>query len=158
MAALNSTDRQHTEDRTGEKILRVAASILALAGFSLAILLGMDNPLLSWRVLLHVFIGAVGVLAFYLLHRKRHDAAGSVMVWGYWLGATVVAVINGGLRGPNLINYPLILVISGWLLGNRQTIALAVMTEVIFVLFLLGDARGWIPRRTSRTCRPILFS
>jgi two-component system sensor histidine kinase/response regulator len=145
MATLTSTSRHSTTDRTGEKILRVAAIVMLVAGFALAILLSADNPLLSWRVQLHVFIGAIGLAAYYLLHRGRTDIAGTVMVWGYWLGATVVAVINGGLRGPNLINYPLILVISGWLLGNRQTIALAVMTEVVFVGFLLGDSRGWIP-------------
>jgi two-component system sensor histidine kinase/response regulator len=145
MAELNPNSRHFAADRTGEKILRVAAIVLTVAGFALAMLLSFDNPLLSWRVQLHVFIGAVGVVAYYLLQKDRPDVAGTVMVWGYWIGATVVALINGGLRGPNLINYPLILVISGWLLGNRQTIVLALMTEVVFVGFLVGDARGWIP-------------
>jgi signal transduction histidine kinase len=150
MAELNPNSRHFAADRTGEKILRVAAIVLTVAGFALAMLLSFDNPLLSWRVQLHVFIGAVGVVAYYLLQKDRPDVAGTVMVWGYWIGATVVALINGGLRGPNLINYPLILVISGWLLGNRQTIVLALMTEVVFVGFLVGDARGWIELAAAR--------
>jgi signal transduction histidine kinase/CheY-like chemotaxis protein len=86
-----------------------------------------------------------GGVAFVLMRSGRKLAAGTVLVWGYWLGVTVVASINGGLRGPNLINYPLILVVSGWLLGTRQTLMLAVLTELIFIGFLIGDIQGIIP-------------
>jgi len=132
-------------DPTAARILRIAAILLAFAGFLLAVLLTRDNDFLSLRVQLHLFLGLAGVVALVLLNRGRSALAGAVMIWGYWVGATVVASINGGLRGPNLINYPLILVIAGWLLGTRQTIVLAVLTELVFVGFLAGDALGMIP-------------
>ncbi len=122
------------------RLLRVAAVVLALAGFVLAALLSIDNSFQSLRVQMHVLIGVVGCAAYAMLHHGRSHAAGMLMIWGYWLTATTVAAINGGLRGPNLINYPLILVISGWLLGTRQTILLAVLTEAVFLAFLAGDA------------------
>ncbi len=132
-------------DPVAVRILRVAALVLFVVGFALAALLSLDNPLLSPRVLLHMLIGAVGGVAYFLMRHQRHHAAALVLVWGYWAGASVVCVINGGLRGPNLVNYPLVLVISGWLLGTRQTVLLALLTVAIFVGLVVGDARGLIP-------------
>jgi signal transduction histidine kinase/ActR/RegA family two-component response regulator len=96
-------------------------------------------------VQLHIYIGLSGLGALMLVRQGNAKAASTVMIWGYWIGATVIAAINGGLRGPNLINYPLILVIAGWLLGTRQTVALAVLTELIFIAFLIGDMKGLVP-------------
>ncbi len=127
------------------RILSVAAAILCVAGFLLAGLLSLDNALTSPRVVLHVLIGLVGVIALFLLKNRRTEAAGTVLVWGYWAGASVVAAINGGLRGPNLINYPLILVVSGWLLGFRQTLLVTAMTELVFIVFLVMDMEGALP-------------
>ena len=134
-----------SDDPVASRILYVAAALLCFVGFALAILLSFDYPLLSSRVLLHIGIGMTGGVAFVLMRSGRKLAAGTVLVWGYWLGVTVVASINGGLRGPNLINYPLILVVSGWLLGTRQTLMLAVLTELVFIGFLIGDIQGVIP-------------
>jgi signal transduction histidine kinase/ActR/RegA family two-component response regulator len=145
MTSPKPTPEDSSSDPTAVRILHVAAVVMALAGFALAALLSQDNPVLSLRVQLHVGIGAVGLVSLFLLRSGRPGLAGSIMIWGYWLGATIVAAINGGLRGPNLINYPLILVISGWLLGGGQTIVLAVLTEIVFIVFLAGDSYGLIP-------------
>ena len=145
MTSPKPTPEDSSSDPTAVRILHVAAVVMALAGFALAALLSQDNPVLSLRVQLHVGIGAVGLVSLFLLRSGRPGLAGSIMIWGYWLGATIVAAINGGLRGPNLINYPLILVISGWLLGGGQTIVLALLTEVVFIVFLAGDSYGLIP-------------
>ena len=134
-----------SDDPVASRILYVASALLCFVGFALAILLSFDYPLLSSRVLLHIGIGITGGIAYALMHSGRNIAAGTVLVWGYWLGVTVVASINGGLRGPNLINYPLLLVVSGWLLGTRQTLILAALTELVFIGFLIGDIRGAIP-------------
>jgi signal transduction histidine kinase/ActR/RegA family two-component response regulator len=141
---------QHTpshpsEDPVADRILRVAAILLCLAASALAALLGTDNAWDSPRVLIHVFIASVGGVAFLLMQTKRRDLAATVLIGGYWIGVTFVAAINGGLRGPNLINYPLILVISGWLLGTLQTLVLALITELAFVGFLIADVEGLIP-------------
>ncbi len=142
---MNPIPTKQGDDPVATRILQVAATVMCAAGFALAALLSVDYPLLSSRVLLHLGIGAAGAVSFILMRSGRRLAAGTVLVWGFWLGATVVAAINGGLRGPNLINYPLILVVSGWLLGARQTLTLAVLTELAFVGFLVGDMRGIIP-------------
>ena len=134
-----------SEDPVASRILHVAAALLCCVGFALAILLSVDYPLLSSRVLLHIGIGITGGVAIALMRSGRKIAAATVLVWGYWLGVTVVASINGGLRGPNLLNYPLILVVSGWMLGARQTLMVAVLTELVFIGFLVADIKGIIP-------------
>jgi signal transduction histidine kinase/ActR/RegA family two-component response regulator len=134
-----------SDDPVASRILYVASALLCFVGFALAILLSFDYPLLSSRVLLHIGIGITGGIAYALMHSGRNIAAGTVLVWGYWLGVTVVASINGGLRGPNLLNYPLILVVSGWMLGTRQTLMVAVLTELVFIGFLVADIKGIIP-------------
>ncbi len=132
-------------DSMAVRILHAAAGVLCIAGFLLALLLAADYPLASPRVVLHLLIGGTGGLALLFLRTGRRHLAASVLVWGYWLGATAVAAINGGLRGPNLLNYPLTLVCAAWLLGLRQTLVLAVLTEAVLVAFLAGDAYGIIP-------------
>ncbi len=54
-----------------------------------------------------------------------------------------MTVINGGLRGPNLINFPLLLVISSWILGVRPTVVLAILSEIFLVGLLIADYYGF---------------
>jgi signal transduction histidine kinase/CheY-like chemotaxis protein len=130
-------------DPVAQKILKAGAILLCFAGFSLALALSRDHAWTSPRVLLHFFLGVGGALAFwYTQYRQFHSAA----VWltgSYWVGAAFVTVVNGGLRGPNVVNFPLILVVASWLLGMRATILLAVLTEIFLVGLLVLDAYGF---------------
>ncbi|MBI5607849.1 MAG: response regulator [Deltaproteobacteria bacterium] len=132
-------------DPVASRILRVGAAMLAVAAAALALALTRDHPWWSVRVLLHVALSGLGVVGLLLVGRGYGRLAGLLLVGGYWLGVTYVATINGGLRGPNLLNYPLALVLSGWLLGSRPTLALALLTEAVFVAFLVADSRGLLP-------------
>ena len=132
-------------DPVSERILRVGAAILCITGFSLAILLAREWPQTLPRVLINGLIGVAGGVAVVLLRAGRKRLAGSVLIGFYWLGVTAIVAINGGLKGPNLINYPLILVIAGWMLGVRQTVVFALLTELVFIALFLADARGLIP-------------
>ena len=130
-------------DPVAQKILKAGAILLCFAGFSLALALSRDHAWTSVRVLLHFFLGVGGALAFwYTQYRQFHSAA----VWltgSYWVGAAFVTVVNGGLRGPNVVNFPLILVVASWLLGMRATILLAVLTEIFLVGLLVLDSYGF---------------
>ena len=69
-------------DATATRLLRIAAVILATAGFLLAALLCTDNSIHSLRVQMHVAIGLVGCVAYVMLHHGRSHAAGMLMIWG----------------------------------------------------------------------------
>ena len=49
---------------------------------------------------------------------------------------------NGGVNGPNLLNYPVIVVLAGWLLGVRATLTLVVLTALLFLGFIWADMQG----------------
>ncbi len=132
-------------DPVVRKILAWGAALMFLAPLALAVMLAFDFGLASPRVLLHVLIALGGAVAFWCLRTGRTRAAGTVIVGAYWLGATGIAIINGGLRGPNLINYPLIIVAAGWLLGARSTVVFVALTEAVFIGLLVGDIYGVIP-------------
>lgn len=130
-------------DPVAQKILKIGAALLCIAGFTLAFALTTDNPWTSTPVLLHVFLGLSGGTSLWFVRQRQYRCAALMLVLSYWVGAAVVTVINGALRGPNLVNFPLILVISSWLLGSRLTMLLALLTELFLVGLLVADAQGF---------------
>ena len=134
-----------THDPVVKWMLWIASALLFVVAFALAILLSFDFGVTSPRVLIHFLIASAGAFALLLLRSDRVKGAGIVIVGGYWLGVSLIAAINGGLRGPNLINYPLILVIAGWLLGTTPTLVFVALTEAVLLLLLVGDSYGVIP-------------
>ena len=82
-----------------------------------------------------------------MLARLRHwRLAAHLLVWGVWCFVTLVTVRNGGLHGPNLLNYPVLIVLSGWMLGGRATVVLVAITGMLFGLFFWAEAQGWMPQ------------
>ena len=133
------------DDPVARHLLQVAAAVLAVAGFALAAALTRDWPLLSARVLLHVGLGLAGATSLWLARARHLWWSAATLVGGYWLGATFVTLLNGGIRGPNLINYPLAMVLAGWLLGVASTVVMAVLTELVFIGLLIADVYGVLP-------------
>jgi two-component system sensor histidine kinase/response regulator len=142
---MNRSAASPIDDPDIVRLLRISALLTSVIGFALAILIVTEDTPSSLRVNLHIGIGLVGLLALYLLHQGLGRAASMVLVWAFWGAVTLVAFNNGGLRGPNLINYPVMIVIAGWILGARQTIAIAVLTEFLFFGFLIADYYELVP-------------
>jgi signal transduction histidine kinase/ActR/RegA family two-component response regulator len=78
-----------------------------------------------------------------LVRQQQYHRAALLLILSYWVGGAVVTVINGSLRGPNLINFPLVLVIASWLVGSRFTMQLAILTELFLVGLFAADAQGY---------------
>ena len=140
-----STCDTNTIDPLLVRLLGLTAALGTLTAAVLAVILAQDKGLYSLHVVLHLLLTGVGGTALWLLRQGRHNAAATVLIGGYWLVVTAIAATNGGLRGPNLINYPLILVMSGWILGTRPTLFFAILTEVVLAGFLLADGQQLIP-------------
>ena len=133
------------QDVTTQHLVRVAGWAVLLIGCSIAALLALDAPIQIHRVLFNLGAGLVGGLALLLARMRHWRLAAHLLVWGVWLFVTLVTARNGGFRGPNLLNYPVLIVLSGWMLGGRATLVLGALTGVVFGLFFWADARGWMP-------------
>ncbi|MDD0837279.1 EAL domain-containing protein [Curvibacter sp. HBC61] len=119
-------------------------TVLVVAfGILLALLAQDDVPWL--HVWLHVGAVLLGAVTVWGVARGRVVFAARTVVWGMWVLATLVTVNNGGVRGPNLLNFLVMVVFAGWVLGTRATLALTACTSVLFVGLLWGDTQDLIP-------------
>ena len=133
------------QDVTTQHLVRVAGWAVLLIGCSIAVLLALDAPIQIHRVLFNLGAGLVGGLALLLARMRHWRLAAHLLVWGVWLFVSLVTARNGGVDGPNLLNYPVLIVLSGWMLGARATVLLLVLTGVLFGGFFWADAQGRMP-------------
>ncbi len=140
-------------DVTTRLFVRVAGWAVLAIGCAIALLLALDPVAQSVnRILFNLGASLVGGLALVLARTGRWRLAAHLLVWGVWCFVTLVTVRNGGLHGPNLLNYPVLIVLSGWMLGTRATVLLVAITGVLFGLFFWADTQGLMPQvpRSSR--------
>ncbi|PJI98413.1 diguanylate cyclase /diguanylate cyclase/phosphodiesterase [Acidovorax sp. 69] len=130
------------EDATTRHLVRVAGWAVVLIGGVIGVLLMFDAPVQPARVALNFVAGLVGALALLLARQQRWTQAAHLLVWGVWVSVSLVAARNGGVNGPNLLNYPVIIVLAGWLLGVRATLTLVGLTALLFMGFIWADIQG----------------
>lgn len=133
------------EDATTQRLVRVGGWTVWLLGSTIAVLLLLDRPVPWMHVALNLGAGCMGGASLLLGRWGRKRLAALVLVWGVWCIVSLVATVNGGIRGPNLLNYPVLIVVSGWVLGVRSTLWLVGATGVLFLFFIWGDLNGWMP-------------
>ncbi|GDY34757.1 bifunctional diguanylate cyclase/phosphodiesterase [Acidovorax sp. NB1] len=142
MAEASAVPLPDHEDATTRHLVRVAGWAVMLLGFAIGLLLLWDEPVQPARVALNFVAGLVGGTTLLLARSRRWTLATHLLVWGVWVSVSLVAARNGGVNGPNLLNYPVIIVLAGWLLGVRATITLVVLTALLFLGFIWADVQG----------------
>lgn len=119
------------------KLISWTAGIVGVSGLVLSGLLLADG----WgfdRVALDLVLSGAGWLALSAARRGRHAFAAHIIVWSLWGATTASALINGGARGPSMALYPLLVVLAGWVLGDRSAKLLAALTAVAGGAFIWG--------------------
>ena len=142
MAEASAVPLPDHEDATTRHLVRVAGWAVMLLGIAIGLLLLWDEPVQPVRVALNFVAALVGGMALLLARLRRWTLATHLLVWGVWVSVSLVAARNGGVNGPNLLNYPVIIVLAGWLLGVRATIALVGLTALLFLGFIWADVQG----------------
>ena len=142
MAEASVTPPLHQPDATTRHLVRVAGWAVMSLGVLIGLLLMLDDSVQPARVALNLVAGAVGGTALLLARIGRWTQAAHLLVWGVWVSVSLVAARNGGVNGPNLLTFPVIIVLAGWLLGVRATLTLVGLTALLFVSFIWADVQG----------------
>ncbi len=81
-----------------------------------------------------------------LLWRGRQRAAVNLLLVGAWLIATGICTFNGGVRTPIVIIYPLLIMFAGWRISLRAAKAVAALSGMAVIGFVLAEAWGYLPK------------
>ena len=121
----------------------VAAVLIGAVASMMA--LGVVLPETSVRTVGPLLLFLIAALAWYLLSRGRINTAVCVLTFGVWAVMTGIAVFAGGVRAPVVIIYPVLILMSGWLLNARAAMLLAAMTVLATVGLFLAESWGFLP-------------
>jgi len=133
-------------DWTPSRTFLKYAVICLLAGsaaFLLAVFLFAPDQML--RAVGPAAIGLSALLAWTLLFRGRVGAAVYVVGYGMWVAVTCLSIFFGGVRSTSVIIYPVIILMVGWLVGQRAAIVLALLTVATTFGFVLAESQGILP-------------
>ena len=91
-------------------------------------------------------MAVVTAISWFFLWQGKTQAAIRALVFGSWLTISGIVVLYGGVRTPALIAYPLIIMMSGWLIGPRVGHRVAALCCVMACAFAVGESWGLLPQ------------
>lgn len=99
----------------------------------------------------------VGVLTRWVFKRGHAKSASWIFLSLLCVAVSVIPALTNGVRSPVLANVPMLVLLSGWLLGHRPMLTLtAVLSAVVFGYTLLENYGLWVPPLPIRS--PAVFS
>jgi PAS domain S-box-containing protein len=125
--------------------LRLAVGLMLAGSLGFIAVVIAVAPGQMVRALGGVLLGAIALIAAFLLHRERHVAAIRTLAYGMWGVVSFMAVLGGGLHAPIVIAYPVLVAMGGWLLGPPTATVLAGLTLAWLGLLFAGGALGGLP-------------
>ena len=140
---MNADKSKQDSDLITVRLIYVVAGMLMVGGLVVAGILAFQTPLQLPRLLMNLVVGIVGAFALVMMRQGRANISALMLLSSYWFGSTLVSAINGGIHAPNLINYPIVLVLAAWLLGTRATIVYAVLTQLALTFFFFAEKIGY---------------
>ena len=138
------------------QLVRMAAGGVFFVAFLIAAIKWREpNPSL-FDVVLHLLISAVGLGTLALLRSRKPAVAAQLLMWALWGLMTVAMVRNGGARGPSVLNYPVLIVFAGWILGPISTVLITLLSAAALIVCTWFDGAAWIS--PARFGEPLLHS
>ncbi len=125
--------------------LRYAVYLILLAALSFLCVLHLASPEQTARFVSPFLLVLVSAITLLLMSRGMLRAALGNMVWASWAIVTVVLVFYGGVHGTPVVIYPLLIMLSGWLLGTRSAIILAALSMMTTLALVVAEQRGALP-------------
>ena len=133
-------------DENTLRLLRLII-VLVVCGslvYFIAMPLSLENTLIRGPGLL--IASSCALLAWGFLRYDRIDRAVTLLIWGMWVAMLLQIGITNGLMSRSLIALPILIVLAGWLLPPRSSIALCVATVLAGLGLALAEQVGALPR------------
>jgi PAS domain S-box-containing protein len=127
----------HATDRPGEVpdsemairlLRRISSFLLFVATPLLLVTLYFQGQPLAWNHVVLPEIFVMGLAMRICLGAQGIRVATHVLLWGLLVLISVQCVLVNGIRTPAVMAYPLLLMMSGWLLGRFTAYAMLVVT------------------------------
>ena len=148
-SALDPATRARVAD-TSNKFLRIFLNAWIAMGLVLAILSAVLAPYVMYGATL---VMAVAAAARYALHRGRFQLARWLFIVPVCMALVVLVPLLNGIRSPILVSVPVLVLMSGWLLGRRAMWQVSAFLVVAFLLMWQVEVQGWWVMKTP--FRPI---
>lgn len=131
-------DRGFRSERENyQRLLRGVLTIVLLA-CSLTLLASViSGAELRARLLALIAVAAVAGVSFVLLRRSIRRATG-VLIVGLWTAVSAATITFAGVHSANLLIYPFLIALSGWVMGEKWLIGITGAT--ILLVLGLGSA------------------
>lgn len=115
------------------------------------------SPQTASRALIQAGIGeAINIFLFILLRNGYVRAASVLQVGTFWIFFTVSAVTGIGVQGESyLLGYPLVIVITGILIGNRAAMIITALSVGAGLLMVIAQSNNML---NSEVMRPPLLT
>ena len=110
-------------------------------------------PQESYRALLQGAVGeSINIVLLILLRRGYIRAASFGQVFTFWAFFTISAFTGVGIQGESyLLGYPLVIIISGILLGGHITLGVTIISLLSGLLMLYAQNEGFIDANVNRS-------
>lgn len=126
--------------------LGFAARVL-LVGCAVSVLIQrLTNPEQVERLWGPLLVVLFSLIALLELRRARVLRATLWLVYGVWLAITVVVVLTNHLQSALLSAYPMLLLVSGWLVNKRTAMGIAAATAALLLGLAIGEHLHWFVR------------
>jgi diguanylate cyclase (GGDEF)-like protein/PAS domain S-box-containing protein len=135
----------HNADSLSRGVITFISWSLVAAGIGFALLFTLDGTIPASRIALNIVVALIGSSALLLYRAGYMRAATHLIVWGMFTIITLSLWRNGGLRAPNVHNYPVLIVVTAWLLGTRPTQWLCGLISATLIFFYFAGEHHWAP-------------
>jgi diguanylate cyclase (GGDEF)-like protein len=126
--------------------VKVAIVALLMGSASFLIYVSVFSAGQLPRIIGNAVAMLLALSAWILMARGQIKAAVTLLAYGSWTVITGIAFVNGGVRAPAIIVYPMIILMAGWLISSRTAQILAVLSVTASCGFLLADLSGTLPK------------
>jgi signal transduction histidine kinase len=123
---------------------------LTLAGtlsYLAIVMLVAPDQLAAARGIGPVALSSVLAIAAWLLWRGRTQACMYLLLVGAWSYVSGITFFVGGLHSPLNIAHPVLIIMTGWLLGMRMAMLMALLTVAASFGIFQAELHGWLPTR-----------